>query len=147
MTIKKRKQKGEYAPYFKVVGLYNGINGVALVGTNYKTLNGQTFFIHNVKMPPEPVFYPFLIWYVECTVCNQLKETIALKDASCMSSECRTLRKHMRANPIVITKEEMMQEINEKFEFLLSLIKTNKIEEYLKEKYPQDWAKINEEDI
>ena len=124
-------------------GLLRGKWGIKIKGKYIINQYDLLFKILDVYIPVKNRYkYKTLNYLVECQTCKKQGEITYqnLKRPNFNYCECN-LKKITEKK----TREEMVEEINSLFEEMITLLKQEKLNDFLKNKYPVEWEEIMRE--
>ena len=124
--------------------LLNGKNGTKVVGQIIKNDNDQPYRVLNVKIPPKGKYtYKTLEYTIQCDDCGKKKMIT-------YHSICHKKFTLCKCNKVVKehkTREQIIEEIDKEFEWMMELNRMNELTNYMMNKFPdENWDKILEED-
>lgn len=125
-----------------------GDYGSILLGTIYVNKYNQQFEVINVRKPKDDEYkYNTIEYNIKCLECYEVKKIIQqqIKQKTAVCLDChrakrdtiKELRKEQdkKRNKKKQTKQEMIDEINNIFQYMVKLEKEGKLEEYILNKY------------
>jgi DNA-directed RNA polymerase subunit M/transcription elongation factor TFIIS len=136
--------KTEYEKSFD--GIMYGKSGVNLVGIDVSNYRGLKFKVLSVRIP-KPGEYPkfkTLVYKLECPTCKTKKDVIHHQVINKDHSICNCWKTLPKEQPK--TREQIIKEIDDEFNWMLELNKQGQLINYLKNKFPdENWKEILEE--
>jgi hypothetical protein len=125
----------------------HGKLGVSLVKQQITNYRGLKYTVLSVRVP-KPGEYPkfkTILYNIKCNLCKKNKEVIHQQVSNgdhCICNCWKTLPKEQPK-----TREQIMKEIDDEFEFMLYLNAQDELMNYFMGKFPDEsWDKILQED-
>jgi len=125
--------------------LLNGAYGKVLLGKEITNDRGFKFKVLKIRIPkPGEYKYKTLIYSVQCVICGKTKQ---ISYHGVNSGEFAICKCWKNAEVVQTkTRDEIMKEIDDEFEFMLYLNAQDELMNYLMGKFPDEVNKILQED-
>jgi ribosomal protein S27E len=135
--------KTEYEKSFD--RLLNGKRGYKIVGKPVYNERNQRYIVLSITIPPEGKYpYKTLEYEIKCESCNK-KHNVTYHSLS--HGQYAVCACNNNTNKEVKTRNQIVNDINDEFIWMMELNKEGQLINYLKNKFPdEEWDKILEEE-